>query len=62
MTDQPDWIRDREFSIRVHAQMRLGFGFEDIAVLLKCPVDEVRREADLLRHTGQLDIIYRGPK
>lgn len=58
--DRPDWMRDREFSARVAGQMRLGFGVEDIAVKLRCPVAEVRREADLLRRLGTLDDLYRG--
>ncbi len=60
MTDDPDWKQDRIFSTRVREQMRLGYGVEDIAVRLKVPVAEVRREADLLRRLGTLDDLYRG--
>lgn len=45
---------------RVRVLMGEGFGVEDIAVKLGCPVADVRREAEILECQGELDRVYRG--
>lgn len=44
---------------RVRALLREGFGVEDIAVRLSCRVEDVRREVEILRATGELKEIVR---
>lgn len=39
-----------------------GYGAEDIAVLTKYPVRDVRQEIEILRESGELAGIYRLPR
>lgn len=43
----------------VHTLMRKGFGWEDIAVKLKCDPEHIKDEFDILRLEGRLAEIYR---
>jgi len=43
---------------RVISLMRDGLGFDDIAVKMGCPPEQVRLEAQILRDEGRLIEIY----
>lgn len=45
---------------RVRESLREGYGVEDIALRLKCDVEDVRQEVKILREQGDLERIYRG--
>ena len=50
------WIK------RVHDLLNDGYGAEDIAVLLCCPVESVRSEISVLRRIGALNRMFRRAK
>ena len=52
-------MRDQMILDRVHELMRDGYGYEDIAVRLKIPLNVVRLEAKILRGEGELIEMYR---
>lgn len=44
---------------RVKSMLREGFGAEDIAIITGSSADDVRREIEILRASGELKTIYR---
>jgi len=44
---------------KVTVLLRQGLGSEDIAVRLKCPVEDVRREIEIRRQSGDLTPLIR---
>ncbi len=53
------WRRNEQWQAQVHHAMRDGYGYEDIAVRLDCPLPAVEAERDILRAEGRLDALYR---
>lgn len=49
---------DIDWSCAIHTLMRLGYGYDDIAVKLGLDPSIVREEADLLAAEGRLDALY----
>ena len=45
-----------------HALLADGYGVEDIAQMLRCPVEVVRQEVEALRASGRLEAVLRGKK
>ena len=43
---------------QVKKLLKEGFGTEDIAIKLKCKINDVRNEVKILREMGELDRIY----
>lgn len=39
---------------KVWTTLRAGYGVEDVAVMLKCNVDDVRREVQIAREEGTI--------
>lgn len=50
--------QNTDWQYRVRSHLRDGYGVEDIAVNLRCPVADVRREVEILREAGELQKIY----
>lgn len=51
--------RNTMWQAHVRRLLSEGYGVEDIAVITKCPADDVRREVEILRASGELKDIYR---
>lgn len=47
-----------EFTAKVHAMLRDGFGAEDIAVKMNMPAQTIRNEVEILRGEGRLECLY----
>ena len=47
---------------RVRTLLKDGWGVEDIGLMLKCSVDDVRLEVSILRESGELENMYKGEK
>ena len=59
MTDEEKKaVRNSVWIARVRLLLRDGFGVEDIAVRLKCCVDDVRAEVAILRENGVFELWY----
>ncbi len=54
--------RNSMWQAHVRRLLREGYGAEDIAVLTKYPVRDVRQEIAILRESGELAGIYRLPR
>lgn len=53
MTCNTAWI------VRVRALLGQGYGVEDIAVMLDCRADDVRREVEIYRQEGRIKEILK---
>lgn len=51
--------RNTMWQAHVRRLLSEGYGVEDIAVITKYPVAEVRQEVQILRASGELTEIYR---
>ena len=48
--------------VKVRTLLGTGLGVEDIAVMLKCDAEDVRREVQIYRDEGRIKQIVRGEK
>jgi hypothetical protein len=53
---------DHMWVARVSSMLREGFGAEDIALRLRCPLSAVRGEVMLLRAEGHLKTMFARPQ
>lgn len=51
--------RNTMWASRVRRLLSEGYGAEDIAYIAQCSADDVRREVEILRASGELTEIYR---
>ena len=47
---------------QVRQMLKSGYGTEDIAINLKCKLQDVKNEVDILRQSGELKKIYGAEK
>lgn len=50
------------WQVKVRNLLSQGYGVEDIAIRLKCGVEDIRREVAIYRQEGRIEDIVRGEK
>lgn len=48
------------WSARVRSLLKEGYGVENIAVMMDARLDDVQREVEILRNSGELEWMFKG--